>query len=182
LGATDGWRRVSERSPTRTAFWWLALGGTAILVLIGLADPSAAPAAAVITAIGLTLLLAADSAAALIRRIRAAPRSGFAPDLHHRPTQTLPPHVVRLVPSAESGNRNLTAGARTAVITVATEILWARHGLNLYTVEHHVAIEQLVTPDLWELIRPATADGGYAVRRRRSHAELDHLLDELEQI
>lgn len=169
---------------SRSPWWWAAVGFAGLMAVVGLAKPSVALPIAVICAVGLALLALVYSIVVLFARVRSAPRSPFAPALYERPPQLLPQHIARIVPDAADKKPALTPGARAAVATVATERLWARHALNLHDYAHQPAIEQLVSSDLWGVIRPdrAAADGRYLPRAPMLHADLDRLLDDLDRI
>jgi hypothetical protein len=155
-----------------------------LMASIGLATPKIALAMSMLTALGLALLLVGSTIAALLARVRTEPRSAFAPDRHQRPPQSLPTHVGRLVPPIDTKRAALTAGARTGIVTVATERLWAHHGLNLYEPSHHAAIEALAGGELWDVIRPERREphGSSLPRPHLEHARLGSLVDRLEQL
>lgn len=165
--------------------WWLAaaaLAGT--LAAIGLASPKHALTAVMIAGVGLAAVTAAYALARLLVRVRAAPRSEFAPAAYQRPPQVLPHHISRIVPTSGERNPRLTPGARAGIATVVTESLWARHGLNLHDPEHLDRVERVLTPTLWECVRPDRVDrrGHLVPRPTLHHTDLTQLLDDIESI
>jgi hypothetical protein len=171
--------------PLRRAAWWWAGAGLALTTaLIGLAEPRVALAGALVVAVAVVGGVVVANAVALFRRLEAQPRSEFAPTPERHITHILPHHIARILPDRDEKQPPLTSGARAGIVTVATERLWARHGLNLHDPTHHPRIQQLVTPDLWETIRPDRVDqrGTTVPRARTLHRDLDRLLDDLESI
>lgn len=168
----------------RTGWWWAAICFSALLALVGVVRPAIALAAAMITGLGLGSALVAYLGWQLFTRLRPQQRSEFAPAVYQRPPQVLPHHIARIAPDPGERSPVLTAGARAGLVTVATERLWARHGLNLHDPTHHDRIGRLVSPDLWSTIRPDRTDarGNPAPRHRLLHRELPRLLDDLEGI
>jgi hypothetical protein len=174
----------SSDASTRTAWWLAACGLAGTLAVIGLLAPKAALAATMIGLLGLVAVYTAYMAVRLLLRLRAAPRSEFAPAVYVRPPQVLPHHIARIAPTPGDRNPLLAPGARAGVITVATERLWAKHGLNLHDPTHHADIERVLPPTLWEAVRPDRVDrrGMLVPRTRLLHSDLDRLLDDLESI
>lgn len=165
--------------------WWLAaaaLAGT--LAVIGIASPKHALTAITLAALGLAGVAAAYALARLLVRVRAAPRSEFAPAVYERPPQVLPHHVARIVPTSGERHPLLTPGARAGIATVVTERLWAKHGLNLHDPTHLDRIQQLVAPTLWDCVRPDRVDrrGHLVPRTKLLHTDLPRLLDDIESI
>lgn len=168
----------------RAGWWWAAICFSALLALVGVIRPSVALAAAMITALGLGSAVVAYLGWQLFTRLRPQERSEFAPAVYQRPPQVLPHHIARIAPDPNERSPALTEGARAGLITVATERLWARHGLNLHDPTHHAGIVRLVSADLWTAIRPDRVGphGHPASRPRLLHGDLDRLLDDLESI
>ena len=168
----------------RVGWWWAAVCFTGLLAVLGVAKPTIALAGAFIAAIAVATGAVAYLALSLFRRVQAQPRSEFAPAVHQPTPQVLPHHVARIAPDRAEKNPLLSSGARNGIVTVATELLWARHGLNLHDPTHHDRIERLVTPDLWGAIRPDRLDhrGMLVPRPKFLHRDLDRLLDDLESI
>lgn len=168
----------------RLGFWWAAVSFAGAMAVVGAAKPSIALAAALIVALAVAAGAVAYLATALFRRLQSQPRSEFAPAVHQPTAQVLPHHIARIVPDPADKNPLLTSGARAGLVTVATERLWARHGLNLHDPTHHDRIEQVVAGDLWNAIRPDRVDqrGNLVPRPRFLHRDLDRLLDDLESI
>jgi hypothetical protein len=175
---------AAGRDHRRVAWWWAGASLSAVTVLVGLAEPSAALAGALLVAITVSGGVAVGTAVALFRRLEAQPRSEFAPTPQRHVAQLLPHHIARILPDHDDKHPALTSGARAGIVTVATERLWARHGLNLHDPTHHQQVQHLVTPDLWETIRPDRVDqrGTIVPRARVLHRDLDRLLDDLESI
>lgn len=174
----------SQEGDGRVVWWWCAAGFVAILAMVGVLRPRAALAALLAVAIGLAGTAAVYALVSLLRRVRPAPRSAFAPAPYTRPSQPLPHHIARIAPDPSDRSPLLTAGARTAIVTIATERLWSEYGLNLHDPSHQAEIERIVSSDLWEAIRPDRVDrqGRVVPRPRLLHSHLDPLLDDLESI
>lgn len=168
----------------RTGWWWAGVCFTALLALVGIVRPAIALAAAMIATLGLGSAIVAYLGWQLFTRLRPQRRSEFAPAAYQRPPQVLPHHIARIAPDPAERTPALTVGARAGLVTVATERLWARHGLNLHDPTHHDSIGRLVGPDLWSAIRPERTDasGTPVPRARLLHSDLDRLLDDLESI
>lgn len=167
----------------RAGWWWGAVGVASLMALIGLTRPEYALPMALVAAAGFGLLALGRALQRFLLRVRPTTRSVFAPARHERPRHPLPHHLARIAPDAGARDPALTSGARAGIATVATERLWARHGLNLHDHQHLRSIEHLVGPRLWNVIRPEQYESGYVVPRRSvRHAELDQLLDDLDQL
>lgn len=177
---------MNAPSPTseRAGWWWAAVCFTGVLALVGVAQPRTAVAAALLAGLGVTAGVVAYLGWQLSKRLGRQPRSEFAPAVHRRPPQVLPHHVAAIAPEPGQRNPPLTSGARAGLVTVATERLWARHGLNVHDPMHHAQIERLLSADLWSTIRPERVDarGNLVPRARLLHRDLERLLDDLESI
>jgi hypothetical protein len=154
------------------------------MATIGVLAPKTALAATMIGLLGLTSVYAGYVVVRLLWRVRAAPRSEFAPAVYVRPPQVLPHHIARIAPTPGDRNPLLAPGARAGIVTVATERLWANHGLNLHDPTHHTEIQRVLPPTLWEAVRPDRVDrrGMLVPRTRLLHSDLDRLLDDIESI
>jgi hypothetical protein len=168
----------------RAGWWWAAVFFSAVLALVGVVRPEIALAAALIVSLGLGCAMVVYLGWQLFTRLRPQQRSEFAPAVYQRPPQVLPHHIARIAPDPNERNPALAAGARAGLVTVATERLWAGHGLNLHDPTHHDSIGRMLSPDLWAVIRPDRHDGrGNMVQRHQlHHRDLDRLLDDLESI
>lgn len=170
--------------PSRAAWWWVACGATGLMAVLAVAVPRAALAMLIATTIGLAALLAGYTSWALLQRLTPVTRSDFAPAINARPPQPLPPHIARIVPGKDVKRPQITPGARAGLVTVATERLWARHGLNLHAPADQAQIQRLISPQLWGVVRPDPIDptGHFVPRPSVPHSSLDQLLDELDRI
>jgi hypothetical protein len=172
------------RAPTTVGWWASAIAFAVLLAIAGVVRPRIALAAAIALALGVTALLVAYLGRRLADRVQPISRSEFAPAVYQRPPQVLPHHLARIAPDPVAKRPPLSAGARAGIVTVATERLWAHHGLNLHDPTHHDRIRRLVPADVWSVIRPdrVEADGRVAPRPPLPHADLTRLLDDLERI
>jgi len=137
---------------------WGSVLFTAILALIGVSSPSVALRAMVVAALVIAALLLIRALTQLFGRLPPVDDSTLAPPepalgamalLKHE----LPPTYSALSPGNPPSSV-LAPGARSALRTIATERLWARHQLNLWHADHAPLITDLLTERLWVIINP----------------------------
>lgn len=161
-----------------TAWWWAAVGATALLALIGIANPSAASRAVLVAIVCLAAFALVHAVRRLWQRVGPAPASPFS----RTPASTierapLPHHLDVLRPApAAGGHGTISFGARVGLRTVATERLWKQHRLNLWEPAHAAAVRTRVSDELWAAINVGAAGAPIP------QTSLDRLLDEVEQL
>ena len=169
---------------TLFATWWrttlIAVAATA--VLIGLTQPQAALRGAALIAIlaaGIAAFSAVRTALDGVEHRRST-RLAAAPTA--RPPTLLPTNLTDLLRGYEQSG-DLSWPVRGAVTTLAGERLWMR-GLRLRSTDDEPRIRAVVSPLLWETVRPArTETGGVFVPHVRIPLRmLGTLLDELEAL
>lgn len=162
----------------------VALVGTAaLLALIGLARPDVALRAVVMLCLLAAAWLLIDAIRRFFDRVPPVPPSPFrdvaepvAPTLDDH---ELPWHYSGLVPK-RMPTPLLAPGAQSALRTIATELLWDRHRLNVWLPEHGAAIATVLSDPLWSLINPYQPTPLPATAFE--HAHLQRHLDELDAL
>lgn len=165
--------------------WWVAGISTAALFgLIGILRPGVALRATLILCLVVAALALMQTVRQLFERVPPVPDSSIVSEEPDASSTTmsdheLPWHYSGLVPS-RTGTPVLAPGARTALRTIATERLWARHHLNVWHPPHEAAIGGLLSERLWAVINPnqrmpPPPDAFH-------HAHLQQHLDELDAL
>ncbi len=169
---------------TDSRSWWIAgISSAALIGSIGLLRPGVALRATLILCLVVAVLALVQTVRQLFARVPPVEDSVIAPASDPDPAtmndHELPWHYSGLVPS-RTGNPVLAPGTRTALRTIATERLWARHHLNVWHPPHEVAIGELLSDRLWAVINPnqRTPPPPDAFH----HAFLDRHLDELDAL
>lgn len=166
--------------------WWIAgISSAALIGSIGLLRPGVALRATLILCLIVAVLALVQTVRALFARIPPIADSVIAPAADPDPVAStmsdheLPWHYSGLVPS-RTGTPVLAPGTRTALRTIATERLWARHHLNVWHPPHEAAIGELLSDRLWAVINPnqRTPPPPDAFH----HGFLHHHLDELDAL
>jgi len=161
-----------------TAWWWAAVGATAFLALIGIANPGAASRAVLVAVVCLAAFALVHAVRRLWRRVAPVPASPFvrtpSPTIERAP---LPHHLDVLRPTPVAGGQGtISFGARVGLRTVATERLWKQHRLNLWEPAHAAEVRSRVSDDLWAAINVGAATAPIP------QTSLTRLLDEVEQL
>ncbi len=163
---------------------WGAVLFTGILAWIGLADPAVALRAAVVAVLVIAALLLIRALAQLFDRVPPVdastvapvePRLGATALLGHE----LPSTYSALAPT-DPPSPVLGPGARSALRTIATERLWARHELNLWHADHEPLIADMLSERLWAIINPNQRTP--PPHDAFDHARLGQHLDELDSL
>lgn len=170
-------RPTKPNSNPDIGWWLLAVAAAAVVAFVGIASPRLALRAALILTLSIAAVAVLQAIVRFCQDIPSAPPSEFEPTTANLEPPTVPSHIEALQPPTNAKAPQLTFEAHRAIVTVATERLWARHHLNLYDTNHHPYIQRLVSPELWRAFRgPAYGDQGVP------HADLSRLLDELERL
>jgi hypothetical protein len=161
----------------------------AVLTVIGIGSPRVAGRAGHLLLITIGLAIAVVAVQPVFTRIEQRRAEPFVPAPPRTPRATMPNQMAQILDafsnrtSSTENGESVPAHLLRRITTVATGRIVDHHRLHIGDVDDHPEIQRLVSPLLWELLRPAepgatTAPTTPAV----SFDELDRLLDELERL
>jgi hypothetical protein len=161
----------------------------AVLTVIGISSPRVAGRSGHLLLITIGLAIAVVVVQPVFTKIEQRRSEPFVPTPPRTPRATMPNQMAQIVEafsnrtSATEHGESVPPHLLRRVTTVATGRIVDHHRLHIGDVDDHPEIRRLVSPLLWDLLRPAepgatTAPTSPAV----SFDELDRLLDELERL
>jgi hypothetical protein len=161
----------------------------AVLTVIGISSPRVAGRSGHLLLITIGLAIAVVAVQPVFAKIEQRRAEPFLPTPPRTPRATMPNQMAQIVDaftnrrSADERGRFVPPHLLRRITVVATGRVVDHHHLHIGDVDDHREIQQLVSPTLWALLRPAepgstTASTLPAV----PFDDLDQLLDELERL
>ena len=162
----------------------------AVLTVIGISSPRVAGRSGHLLLIMIGLAIAVVAVQPVFAKIEQRRAEPFVPTPPRTPRATMPNQMAQIVDAFtnrtstdDHGDDLVPPHLLRRITTVATGRIVDHHHLHIGDADDHPAIQQLVSPTLWALLRPAepgstTASTLPAV----PFDDLDRLLDELERL
>ena len=161
----------------------------AVLTVIGLSSPRVAGRSGHLLLITIGLAIAVVAVQPVFTKFEQRRSEPFVPTPPRTPRATMPNQMAQII-EAFSNRTSATANGESVpphllrrITTVASGRIVDHHRLHIGDIDDHPAIRVLVSPLLWDLLRPA-APGAIAASTvpAVSFDDLDQLLDELERL
>ena len=160
-----------------------------LLTVVGISSPRIAGRSGHLLLIIIGLAIAVVAVQPVFAKFEPRRSEPFIPTSPRRPRATMPNQMAQIVEAfttRTSNNRGgdlVPAHLLRLVTTVATGRIVDHHHLHIGDAGDHPAIQRLVSPQLWTLIRPADPASTIVTPAPTvPFDDLDGLLDELEHL
>ena len=167
---------------------WL-ISVAALLTVVGISSPRVAGRSGHLLLIIIGLAVAVVAVQPVFAKFEHRRSEPFVPSAPRTPRATMPNQMAQIVEafttrtSNNHGDDLVPAHLLRRVATVATGRIVDHHHLHIGDAGDHPAIQDLVSPTLWTLLRPADPASTTATPAPTvPFDDLDGLLDELEHL
>ena len=185
--------RSTLRSPasggSRCAMKAWMISVAALLTAVGISSPRVVGRSGHLLLIIIGLAVAVVAVQPVFAKFEPRRSEPFVPTAPRTPRATMPNQMAQIVeafttrPSNNRGDDLVPANLLRRITTVATGRIVDHHHLHIGDAGDHAAIQQLVSPMLWTLLRPADPASTIAAPALTvPFDDLDGLLDELEHL
>lgn len=161
----------------------------AVLTVVGIGNPRVAGRSGQLLLITIGLAIAVVAVQPVFARIEQRRSEPFVPTPPRTPRATMPNQMAQIVDaftnhaSATENGAFVPTHLLRRITAVATGRIVDHHHLHIGDIDDHPAIQQLVSPTLWALLRPArSGTNPPSTLPAVPFDDLDRLLDELERL